>query len=94
MSCGGYDHCTFADNVVADNSFCIQGSEGTDYRQNEAGTGSRYYPSTIVVENCLFANNRWQAKGNVLELTWDRLDGSAGWRRCRGFARICPSYDG
>lgn len=94
MSCGGYDHCTFADNVIADNGFCIQSSTGTDDRRNEAGTGSRYYPSTIVVENCLFANNRWQTKGNVLELTWDRLVGSVGWRRCRGFARICPSYDG
>ena len=63
-------NCTFADNVIADNGFCILGNKGTDYRQNEAGTGYRYYPSTVFVENCLFANNRQQTKGNADLTAW------------------------
>lgn len=58
-------NCTFADNALPDNGFVVFANQGTDYQKNTAGTGYRYYPSTVVVENCLFAGNRWQTKGNA-----------------------------
>lgn len=58
-------NCTFADNIIPDNGHVLYGDQGTDYQKNAAGTGYRYYPSTVVVENCLFAGNRWQTKGNA-----------------------------
>ena len=63
-------NCTFADNVIPDNGHVIYGDRGTDYQKNEAGTGNRYYPSTVVIENCLFAGNNWQTKGNADLVTW------------------------
>jgi len=58
-------NCTFADNILADRSsnlpYAIYCDRGTDYKKKAGSDQYRYFPSTNLIENCLFVGNRHQS---------------------------------